>query len=91
MKVLVKFGDNVTPVSRNVQQRVLAHSHLGLPPGQRAVLEFLRDNERASLRDIAAQFGWSGQNYAQAVLVALRKKGWVTWVPGKARTLMVSR
>jgi repressor LexA len=38
-------------------------------------------------REIMAGFGWNTPNAAMCHLVPLRKKGWITWTDGSARTI----
>jgi repressor LexA len=62
-------------------------------PRQAELLTFLREfiAERGyppTAREIGAAYGWAPQAVAD-YLGALRKRGLVTWEPGKARTLRV--
>ncbi len=41
-----------------------------------------------SLRELMAKFGWASNNAAERHLGELKRKGYVTWTPGKARTLV---
>src|SRR6185503_12659979 len=59
---------------------------------QRRIFEFVRDrlmHEHAppTLREIAAEFGYRSKRAAECHLEALRRKGWLTAEPGKARSL----
>ena len=38
-------------------------------------------------REIMIGFGWSAPNSALCHLIPLRKKGWITWTDGSARTM----
>lgn len=40
-----------------------------------------------TVREIVAHFGFDGTNGAVCHLWALRRKGWLTWEDGQARTL----
>jgi repressor LexA len=59
---------------------------------QRRVFEFVADtlaNGRSSPtpREISAKFGWSSKRAAECHIEALRRKGWLTSEPGKARSI----
>lgn len=40
-----------------------------------------------TIREIVEHFGFEGTNSAMCHIHALRRKGWVTWEDGQARTL----
>ena len=65
-----------------------------LTPAQQRVLDFLQAEQAAgrpvpTLREIAARFGFAAHRAAAGHLNALRKKGFVTSDPGRARSLRV--
>ncbi len=67
----------------------------GLTPAQQRVLDFLQAEGQAgrpmpTLREIAGQFGFRSHRAAAVHLVALKRKGRVESVPGKARSLRVT-
>ncbi len=41
-----------------------------------------------SLRELMKIFGWASNNAAERHLGELKRKGYVTWTPGKSRTLV---
>ncbi len=41
-----------------------------------------------SLRELMKVFGWASNNAAERHLGELKRKGYVTWTPGKSRTLV---
>jgi repressor LexA len=68
------------------------NSHSELTPRQQQILEYLAtvQQERGApptLREIAAHFGFRSMNAAAAHVRALRRKGWLTAEPRRARTL----
>src|SRR5437870_1874770 len=59
---------------------------------QRRVFDCIRDKLVAgrpapTLREVAAQFGWSSKRAAECHIEALVCKGWLVSEPGKARSL----
>lgn len=63
-----------------------------LTPRQQEVLSFIRQyiaehKYPPNVRDIGDHFGFASPSGVQSALKALRKKGYVTWEPGKNRTL----
>ena len=61
---------------------------------QAAVLRFIKDRQRENqssptVKEIAEGFGWASPNAAWCHLTALRSKGWITIMPGKARNIFV--
>lgn len=42
-----------------------------------------------TIRELCQAFGFDSPNGAMCHLVPLRKKGWITWQDGQARTLRV--
>ena len=61
---------------------------------QAAVLAFIRSylavhRYPPTLAEINDHFGWSSNNAAQGHLYGLRRKGYVTWRPGEARTIQI--
>lgn len=72
----------------------MSHQRLPMTPRQKQIFDFIESvtTEQGypmTVRDIANQFKFSSPNGAICHLKALRKKGWVTWEPGKARTVRV--
>jgi repressor LexA len=62
---------------------------------QQQILDFIRDEIAAgrpgpTLREIARQFGFSAHRAAACHVAALKKKGAVEFMPGKARSLRVT-
>ncbi len=53
---------------------------------QRQVLNVITPG--ISLRELMAKFGWASNNACKWHLHELRRKGYVTWTPGKSRTLV---
>lgn len=67
-------------------------SGLALTARQKQVLDFIQDTQHRdgvcpSLREIAGHFGFRGMKAAADHVRALQRKGFVTFQPGKARTL----
>ena len=66
-----------------------------LTTGQQEVLKFIRERIEAgrvplSLREITDEFRFiSETNGARVHLVALKRKGYIDWDPGKRRTLRI--
>jgi repressor LexA len=65
-----------------------------LPPRQRAVLEFIRDESRRtgicpSFREIARQFGIASPNGVTVHLRSLERKGFIAQERGKCRAIRV--
>lgn len=61
---------------------------------QAAVLEFIQKYLAAhryppTLAEINSHFDWSSNNAAAGHLYGLRRKGYVDWRPGDARTIQV--
>src|SRR6185369_13345543 len=59
---------------------------------QRRVFDFIRDKlvsgcPAPTLREIAAKFGWSSKRAAECHIEVLKRKGWLSSEPGKARSL----
>src|SRR5881409_1803533 len=62
---------------------------------QRRVFEFVREklasgDPAPTTREIAAKFGWSSKRAAECHIEALIRKGWLTYEPGKARSLRLT-
>jgi len=63
---------------------------------QREIYDYIADitteqGYPTTVRDIANRFQFASPNGAACHLKALRKKGWITWEPGKARTVRVAQ
>lgn len=61
---------------------------------QQAVLDWIRGfidvhGYSPTVRQVAFAFNWRTPNAAATHLRPMRKKGWVTWEEGKARTLRI--
>ena len=59
---------------------------------QRRVLEFIRDTlangqPAPTLREVAAKFRWRSKRAAECHIEELKRKGWLSAQPGKARSL----
>lgn len=59
------------------------------------VLEYVRDSSKArgyppTLREISAHFGWSSTTSTVDHLRQLEKRGFISRVPGRERTLVVT-
>jgi repressor LexA len=62
---------------------------------QQRVLDFISSEIRQgrpcpSLREIAARFKFQSPRAAACHLIALKKKGAIDWIPGKARSILLS-
>jgi len=60
---------------------------------QREVLDFIvkyrvGHGYSPTVRDICQAFGFQSQNGAVSNILPLRAKGWITWEPNRARTIM---
>ncbi len=63
-----------------------------LTDAQRAVYDYIESYCRHHgygpvIREICDQFGYKSPNGAMCHLDPLRRKGWVTWIDGQARTI----
>lgn len=72
----------------------MSNQRLPMTPRQQQIFDFIdsvttEQGYPMTVRDIANRFKFASPNGAICHLKALRKKGWVTWEPGKARTVRV--
>ncbi|MBW7968152.1 hypothetical protein [Bradyrhizobium sp. BR 10289] len=67
---------------------------IGLTTAQREILEGIerhiaQHNQPPSYREIAKMFGFKSTGRVTEVLRALQERGWVTFIPGRARSITV--
>ncbi len=73
----------------------MTSQRLPITDRQRQIFDYISDvttqqGYPTTVRDIADRFKFASPNGAVCHLKALRKKGWITWEPGKARTVRVA-
>jgi len=74
----------------------MTSQRLPMTDRQRQIFDYISDvttqqGYPTTVRDIANRFQFASPNGAVCHLKALRKKGWITWEPGKARTVRVAQ
>ena len=54
------------------------------------IISYLAENRYPpTIAEINQRFGWASNNAAQGHLYGLRRKGFIAWTPGQARTIQV--